>query len=221
MSNLANKSGQTFNIISKENATNMLGGPPTEHMYITSLYFTMTCMSSIGFGNVAADTYLEKIFTILMMTISSLLYAAIFGHVTTIIHNMTLATAKYHETLNGVRDFMKTNQVPDSLMEKVTDYIISKWTNNKGVDQENVLSACPKDMRADICVHLNRNVFNCHRAFRLASDGCLRSLATNFKMIHCAPGDYIIRRGELITELCFVVSGSLEVIQVNQVRLTV
>ena len=80
--------------------------------------------------------------------------------------------------------------------------------------QEKVLSVCPKDMRADICVHLNRRVFNGCSAFRLASDGCLRALAVNFDMIHSAPGDFIFRKGESIRELCFVVSGSLEVIQV-------
>ena len=81
--------------------------------------------------------------------------------------------------------------------------------------QEKVLSVCPKDMRADICVHLNRRVFNGCSAFRLASDGCLRALAVNFDMIHSAPGDFIFRKGESIRELCFVVSGSLEVIQVR------
>ena len=34
-------------------------------------------------------------------------------------------------------------------------------------------------------------------------------------MIHSAPGDFIFRKGESIRELCFVVSGSLEVIQVS------
>ena len=215
LSILANKSGENFQIFSTENGTEVTGGPTTGYMYITAIYFTMTCMTSIGFGNVAADTYYEKVFALVMMTISSLLYAAIFGHVTTIIHNMTLATAKYHETLNGVQEFMKVNEVPSILVEKVTDYIVSKWMSNKGVEQDKVLSICPKDMRADICVHLNRNVFNCHPAFRLASDGCLRSLATDFKMTHCAPGDFIIRKGELINEICFIVSGSLEVIQVR------
>ena len=81
--------------------------------------------------------------------------------------------------------------------------------------QEKVLGVCPKDMRADICVHLNRRVFNGCPAFRLASDGCLRALAVNFDMIHSAPGDFIFRKGESIRELCFVVSGSLEVIQVR------
>ena len=90
----------------------------------------MTCLTSIGFGNVAAETDMEKVntkssliiftyenckyqsnlpgqvFCLCMMIISSLLYAAIFGHVTTIIHNMTAATAKYHEMLSSVKEFM-------------------------------------------------------------------------------------------------------------------
>lgn len=72
-------------------------------------------------------------------------------------------------------------------------------------------------MRADICVHLNRQVFNEHPAFRLASDGCLRSLAVEFQTTHCAPGDLIFHAGESVDTLCFVVSGSLEVIQDDEV----
>lgn len=60
-------------------------------------------------------------------------------------------------------------------------------------------------------------VFNEHPAFRLASDGCLRSLAVDFQTTHCAPGDLIFHAGESVDTLCFVVSGSLEVIQDDEV----
>ncbi|KAF5403438.1 hypothetical protein PHET_03242 [Paragonimus heterotremus] len=72
-------------------------------------------------------------------------------------------------------------------------------------------------MKADLCIHLNRMVFNEHQAFRLASDGCLRALAVNFNTIHTAPGDLIFHQGESIDQLCFVVSGSLEVIQDEEI----
>lgn len=49
-------------------------------------------------------------------------------------------------------------KVPSNLCERVVDYVVSKWANTKGVDTNKVLSVCPKDMRADICVHLNRKV---------------------------------------------------------------
>lgn len=72
-------------------------------------------------------------------------------------------------------------------------------------------------MKADICVHLNRKVFNEHPAFRLASDGCLRALAMHFTMSHSAPGDLLYHTGESIDALCFIVTGSLEVIQDDEV----
>uniref|UniRef100_A0A803SQP4 Potassium voltage-gated channel subfamily H member 5 n=1 Tax=Anolis carolinensis TaxID=28377 RepID=A0A803SQP4_ANOCA len=166
------------------------GGPSKDSLYITSLYFTMTSLTTIGFGNIAPTTDGEKIFSVAMMMVGSLLYATIFGNVTTIFQQMYANTNRYHEMLNNVRDFLKLYQV---------------------------LSICPKDMRADICVHLNRKVFNEHPAFRLASDGCLRALAVEFQTIHCAPGDLIYHAGESVDALCFVVSGSLEVIQDDEV----
>jgi len=72
-------------------------------------------------------------------------------------------------------------------------------------------------MKADICVHLNRKVFDEHPAFRLASDGCLRALAMHFSTIHSAPGDIIFHCGESLDFLCFIASGSLEVIQDDEV----
>ncbi|XP_012823505.2 potassium voltage-gated channel subfamily H member 5 isoform X1 [Xenopus tropicalis] len=193
------------------------GGPSKDSLYVSSLYFTMTSLTTIGFGNIAPTTDGEKIFSVAMMMVGSLLYATIFGNVTTIFQQMYANTNRYHEVLNNVRDFLKLYQVPKGLSERVMDYIVSTWSMSKGIDTEKVLGICPKDMRADICVHLNRKVFNEHPAFRLASDGCLRSLAVEFQTIHCAPGDLIYHAGESVDALCFVVSGSLEVIQDEEV----
>ncbi|XP_076366902.1 potassium voltage-gated channel protein eag-like [Tachypleus tridentatus] len=206
-----------FHISNESFETELIGGPPRGTMYVTALYYTMTCMTSVGFGNVAAETDNEKVFSICMMIIGALLYATIFGHVTTIIQQMTSVTARYHEMLNNVREFMKLHELPKSLSERVMDYVVSTWAMNKGIDTKMVLSYCPKDMMADICVHLNRKVFNEHPAFRLASDGCLRALAMYFSMDHSAPGDLLYHTGESIDTLCFVVAGSLEVIQDDEV----
>ncbi|XP_055298065.1 potassium voltage-gated channel protein eag [Sitodiplosis mosellana] len=198
------------------NTPEIINGPSKKTMYVTALYFTMTCMT-VGFGNVAAETDNERVFTICMMIIAALLYATIFGHVTTIIQQMTSATAKYHDMLNNVREFMKLHEVPKALSERVMDYVVSTWAMTKGLDTEKVLTYCPKDMKADICVHLNRKVFNEHPAFRLASDGCLRQLAVHFMMSHSAPGDLLFHTGESLDSLCFIVTGSLEVIQDDEV----
>jgi len=71
-------------------------------------------------------------------THTALLYATIFGHVTTIIQQMTSATAKYHDMLNNVREFMKLHEVPKALSERVMDYVVSTWAMTKGLDTDKV-----------------------------------------------------------------------------------
>jgi len=56
-----------------------------------------------------------------------------------------------------------------------------------------------------------------HFASSLASDSCLRALAIEFTASHNAPGDMIYHKGESLDALNFIVSGSLEVIQNDEV----
>lgn len=70
----------------------------------------------------------------------ALLYATIFGNVTTIFQQMYANTNRYHEMLNSVRDFLKLYQVPKGLSERVMDYIVSTWSMSRGIDTEKVRS---------------------------------------------------------------------------------
>lgn len=68
----------------------------------------------------------------------ALLYATIFGNVTTIFQQMYTNTNRYHEMLNNVRDFLKLYQVPKGLSERVMDFIVSTWAMSKGIDTDKV-----------------------------------------------------------------------------------
>ena len=60
-------------------------GPTIRSRYVTSLYFTLSSLTSVGFGNVSANTDTEKIFSVLVMLIGALMHAVVFGNVTAII----------------------------------------------------------------------------------------------------------------------------------------
>lgn len=64
------QSPYSYTLSNDTNLPELINGPSRKTMYVTALYFTMTCMTSVGFGNVAAETDNEKIFTICMMIIA-------------------------------------------------------------------------------------------------------------------------------------------------------
>nr|XP_061820738.1 potassium voltage-gated channel subfamily H member 4-like [Nerophis lumbriciformis] len=43
---------------------NTVGGPSVRSSYIAALYFTLSSLTSVGFGNMCANTDAEKIFSI-------------------------------------------------------------------------------------------------------------------------------------------------------------
>lgn len=80
----------------------------------------------------------KSLFLPFSLFLIALLYATIFGNVTTIFQQMYANTNRYHEMLNSVRDFLKLYQVPKGLSERVMDYIASTWSMSHGIDTEKV-----------------------------------------------------------------------------------
>ncbi|XP_012139356.1 potassium voltage-gated channel seizure isoform X17 [Megachile rotundata] len=192
---------------------NNTGGPSKKSRYITALYFTFSSLTSVGFGNVAPNTDAEKIFTIIVMLIGSLMYASIFGNVSAIIQRLYSGTARYHTQMLRVREFIRFHQIPNPLRQRLEEYFQHAWTYTNGIDMNSVLKGFPECLQADICLHLNRNLLNNCRAFEGASPGCLRALSLKFKTTHAPPGDTLVHRGDVLTSLYFISRGSIEILK--------
>ncbi|VDK46217.1 unnamed protein product [Anisakis simplex] len=116
------------------NGSTPTGGPSLRSRYVTSLYFTLSTITSIGFGNVSATTDLEKIFTIIMMILGSLMYASVFGNVSAIIQRLYSGTARYHTEMSRLREFIRFHQIPNPLRQRLEEYFQHAWSYTNGID---------------------------------------------------------------------------------------
>ncbi|XP_022099861.1 potassium voltage-gated channel subfamily H member 6-like isoform X2 [Acanthaster planci] len=184
-----------------------------ESKYITALYFTFSSLTSVGFGNVSPNTNSEKIFSICVMLIGSLMYASIFGNVSAIIQRLYSGTARYHTQMLRVKEFIRFHQIPNPLRQRLEEYFQHAWSYTNGIDMNMVLKSFPECLQADICLHLNRNLLNNCAAFKGASPGCLRAFSMKFKTTHAPPGDTLIHRGDVLSALYFICRGSIEILK--------
>uniref|UniRef100_A0A671MQV1 Potassium voltage-gated channel, subfamily H (eag-related), member 4b n=1 Tax=Sinocyclocheilus anshuiensis TaxID=1608454 RepID=A0A671MQV1_9TELE len=173
-----------------------VGGPSVRSAYIASLYFTLSSLTSVGFGNVCANTDAEKIFSVCTMLIGALMHAVVFGNVTAIIQRMYSRRSLYHTRMKDLKDFIRVHRLPQQLIMLLHDF--------------------PDELRADIAMHLNKDILQLP-VFDGASRGCLRSLSLHIKTTFCTPGEYLIRQGDALQANYFVCSGSLEVLKDNMV----
>ncbi|KAG7245073.1 hypothetical protein INR49_023639 [Caranx melampygus] len=192
------------------NGTN--SGPSIRSIYIASLYFTLSSLTSVGFGNVSANTDAEKIFSICVMLIGALMHALVFGNVTAIIQRMYSRWSQYHTRTKDLKDFIRVHHLPQSLKQRMLEYFQTTWSVNNGIDCNELLKDFPDELRSDITMHLNKEILELS-LFASASRGCLRSLSLHIKTSFCAPGEYLLRQGDALQAIFFVCSGSMEVLK--------
>ncbi|XP_076014501.1 voltage-gated inwardly rectifying potassium channel KCNH2 [Genypterus blacodes] len=209
-------------------------GPSIKDKYVTALYFTFSSLTSVGFGNVSPNTNSEKIFSICVMLIGSLMYASIFGNVSAIIQRLYSGTARYHTQMLRVREFIRFHQIPNPLRQRLEEYFQHAWSYTNGIDmnadesktlyqharsytnsenRSDVLKGFPECLQADICLHLNRTLLQNCKAFKGSTKGCLRALAMKFKTTHAPPGDTLVHAGDVLTAIYFISRGSIEILR--------
>ncbi|XP_058478311.1 potassium voltage-gated channel subfamily H member 8-like isoform X1 [Solea solea] len=192
------------------------GGPSVRSSYVTSLYFALSSLTSVGFGNVSANTDAEKIFSICTMLIGALMHAVVFGNVTAIIQRMYSRRSLYHTRTKDLKDFIRVHRLPKALEQRMMECFQTTWSVNNGIDVSELLKDFPDELRADIAMHLNKELLQLP-LFESASRGCLRSLSLIIKTSFCAPGEFLIRQGDALHAIYFVCSGSMEVLKDNTV----
>ncbi|MEE6489470.1 hypothetical protein FKM82_015578 [Ascaphus truei] len=156
------------------------------------------------------NTNSEKIFSICVMLIGSLMYASIFGNVSAIIQRLYSGTARYHIQMLRVKEFIRFHQIPNPLRQRLEEYFQHAWTYTNGIDMN---MGFPECLQADICLHLNQTLLQDCKAFQGASNGCLRALAMKFKTTHAPPGDTLVHSGDVLTALYFLSRGSIEILK--------
>nr|XP_048687480.1 potassium voltage-gated channel subfamily H member 3 isoform X1 [Caretta caretta] len=169
-------------------------------------------LTSVGFGNVSANTDTEKIFSICTMLIGALMHAVVFGNVTAIIQRMYARRFLYHSRTRDLRDFIRIHRIPKVLKQRMLEYFQTSWALHNGIDTHELLRSLPDELRADIAMHLNKELLQLP-VFEAASRGCLRALSLSIRPAFCTPGEFLIRQGDALQALYFVGSGSMEVLR--------
>ncbi|KAI6074643.1 Potassium voltage-gated channel subfamily H member 8 [Aix galericulata] len=142
---------------------NTLGGPSIRSAYIAALYFTLSSLTSVGFGNVSANTDAEKIFSICTMLIGGSMEVlkdstvlAILEHVLKVISKLSNKSTLSQTELKGNGNIKK--RLP-SIVEDEED-------DDEGEEESSTLS--PIHTRSTTCSqqkkagnnksHLGRNL---------------------------------------------------------------
>ena len=88
---------------------------PASEQYLTSVYFTVTTITTVGYGDHSGNTIAEKIFCVFIMIIGVMSFSFFSGSLASIIQFYDCQNAKYREQLSLLNKLFKEYRLPVEL----------------------------------------------------------------------------------------------------------
>ncbi|PPD94217.1 hypothetical protein GOBAR_DD08759 [Gossypium barbadense] len=107
-------------------------------------------------------------------------------------------------------EWMRHRQLPEDLQERVRRFVQYKWLATRGVDEEFILQSLPLDLRREIQRHLCLSLVRRVPFFAQMDDQLLDAMCERLVSSLSTEGNYIVREGEPVNEMLFIIRGQLE-----------
>ena len=116
---------------------------PTEHdndsfEWVTSLYWAISTMTTIGYGDISAGTEIERAVASVVMVLGCCFFAWSTGTITTLLTNRTHCTERFKDRLDDLEEFFVARSMPSDLVQKVKSFYMLKYPTMRIYDEEQV-----------------------------------------------------------------------------------
>ncbi|MBA0568411.1 hypothetical protein Golob_005909, partial [Gossypium lobatum] len=178
--------------------------------YFYCLWWGLQNLSSYG-QNLDTSTFMgETLFAILIAILGLVLFAHLIGNMQTYLQSITVRLEEWRLKRRDTEEWMRHRQLPQDLRERVQRFVQYKWLATRGVDEESILRALPPDLRRDIQRHLCLDLVRRVPFFSEMDDQLLDAICERLVSSLSTQGTYIVREGDPVTEMLFIIRGRLE-----------
>jgi len=182
-------------------------------VYITSLYWAFTTMSTVGYGDVVPFTASEKIYATFAMIMACGSFAYTVGSIGNLVSKSSAESTEYREQVMAVNRYMRKKDLPKDLQFRVRRYLEYLWDNKKQnyLNEKEILSLLSEPLRDELYDHVHGSVIKSCPSFEGLEMHFIGQLSKLLETETFAPGDVIFESGEVSTTLYFIQNGRVDV----------
>eukprot|EP01062_Namystynia_karyoxenos_P059170 TRINITY_DN50598_c0_g1_i1.p1 TRINITY_DN50598_c0_g1~~TRINITY_DN50598_c0_g1_i1.p1 ORF type:complete len:848 (+),score=244.46 TRINITY_DN50598_c0_g1_i1:59-2545(+) len=182
-------------------------------LYNEAFYFVITTMTTVGYGDIFPTTSKTRIFVIFLMVVGVSLYAYFLGNVSAYLSTSDVYELQVEEKKKALSALMTHFAVPLHIQKEA-------FCIYPSIIEQSVTFAQFKDTVMDLPTFMQNRVFfymKLHMIdsvplFRNQSRECKMLLSRDMQRVMWEPKEYVVRQGELGTEMYVILRGVVEVL---------
>jgi voltage-gated potassium channel len=184
--------------------------------YINAIYWCITTLTTVGYGDISPVTDLQKILTMVAMFFGVVIYGYVIGNVASLLSNIDAAKAGFLKQMEDANTFLSYKSVPKRLKKKVHDYYQYIWENRLGQHESSVLSNLPQSLKKEISLHINKKLIERVPFFKNTDKSFISDIISQLRPEVFLPGDFIFKKGDVGNCMYFICNGSIDVLSEDE-----
>lgn len=197
--------------IAEQNVFNYVG--TSVDKYMASILWSVSTLTTVGFGEFTGANSEEYFISCLTCVSGSVISGILIAQTSSIVQDMNEARHQIELRMHSLRAYLRYRRVPKELQIRLLRYFRHLYERRAHFDEKSILESMTSDLRRALSLYLLEDTLQDLDIFRGISDTHLvaRLLAV-LKPMSITSGTIIIRKGEPVTEMYFIVRGTVEVL---------
>lgn len=181
--------------------------------YLHSLYFALTTMTTVGYGDVSPQNSSERLFLVFLLLIASIVFASLMGFLTDLIGSLRTDKEAMAAKMQMLGQYMHWRNVPASIYYAVRRHMHQSWRANRGFEsyELEVMEQLPPVLRKELCFHIYGRTLRAapFLGFVWEHEACLRELSSLVTPRVLLKGDCLFRLGQRNTTVFILITGEM------------
>ena len=178
--------------------------------YVTSLYWAVTTFCTVGYGDYAAMNTAEMIVSVLYMLSSIVVAAWIIGSITLLVVKGDEKTGEYRDNLETLRQYSDMHRFDKHFADGLKAQLRLEHYNREIADEQ-VLKNFPSAVRRKVLRKLYLKPLLKTKLMTDVRQQFVDAFLTSCKVEIFNPGEILIDRGSILSDLFLLVGGVAEV----------
>lgn len=179
--------------------------------YVRSLYWTITTMTTVGFGDITPKRTAEYLVAMIVMLLGASLYAFIIGSIASLLSSLNIEKTRHRDKVQNLSYYLQQRGASIDLNNRVRGYYDYLWSKRRGVAESDLLNDLPRALQIEIKEQLARQVIQQVPLFEFCSTVLKMELLGALQLESYGPGIAVVREGEKASDIFFIIDGNLAV----------
>lgn len=183
---------------------------PVSQAYLVSMYWSVTTLTTIGYGDISPITSVEKIVGIFSMAVGGFLFGMLVGTLSSHITSGNIAEQSYRTKIDTAREFLRMKEVPTKVRRRIMAFLDNLYVQNTAFDEEEILSQLPEHMQTELVHHMYNKITASVPFFEHLDDDTKAAVCVKMKPVSCSAQEVISSEGEVGSDMYIVVRGQVQ-----------